>query len=67
MELTDKIDVRDKIMGWLDHNERNFVWLEDKTGINYHTLYSIIKLKHALISDDKLVKINEALGTKFKK
>lgn len=67
MEVSENVDVRDGIMKWMKDNERNFIWLQAKTGINYHTLYSIIKLKHVKISDDKLAKINEVLGTDFKK
>jgi len=67
MELTENVDVRDEIRNWLQENRRTFAWLEEKTGIGYHALYSIIKLKHVNISDDKLDKINEVLGTTFKK
>lgn len=67
MEVKEKIDVRDEVYNWLIKNERNLGWLSTKTGYKYATLYSIFKLKTVLVSDMKLDKINESLGTKFKK
>ncbi len=67
MEIKEKIDVRDEVFNWLTGNERNLGWLSTKTGYKYATLYSIFKLKTVLLSDSKLDKINQSLGTKFKR
>ena len=67
MSVVENTDIRCTISEWLNSNERTFGWLVKKTGYNYHTLYSILILKKVQLSDDKLEKINEVLGTKFKK
>lgn len=60
-------DVRDEINQWLDDNKRSKGYLAEMTGINYHTLYSIFKIKISNLSDEKLKIINQALGTNFQK
>ena len=66
MEVKEK-DVRDEIMNWLDVNERSMAWLAEKTGINYNTLYAILKQKVMKLSAARLQLINNFLATKFKR
>ncbi len=61
-----RIDIRDEIVGWLEDNERDLAWLSRKTGIVYSTLYSCFIQRLFKISEDNLIKINEALATDFK-
>lgn len=67
MVTKEKVDVRDEIMTWLEANERSMAWLAEKTGINYNTLYSILKQKVMKLSAARLELINNFLATKFKK
>jgi lambda repressor-like predicted transcriptional regulator len=67
MITNEKVDVRDEIMEWLETNERSMAWLAEKTGINYNTLYSILKQKVMKLSAARLELINNFLATKFKK
>lgn len=62
-----KRDVRDDILAHLDNDDRSMVWLSEKTGINYNTLYSILKQRLIKLSSERLKLINDVLGTKFKK
>jgi len=62
-----KRDVRDDILAHLDNDDRSMVWLSEKTGINYNTLYSILKQRLIKLSAERLKLINDVLGTKFKK
>jgi len=61
----DKKDTRDLILEELQSQERNLAWLNRKTKIPYPTLYSILRQKLILMSDDKLKVINKVLGTSF--
>lgn len=67
MVTNEKVDVRDEIMEWLETNERSMAWLAEKNGINYNTLYSILKQKVMKLSAARLELINNFLATKFKK
>lgn len=67
MAVKEKIDVRDTILAHLEEIERNLHWLSKKTLLNYNTMHTIFKQKVMQLSDENLEKINEALGTKFKK
>ncbi len=67
MATKEKVDVRDEIVAWLDDNDRSMAWLAEKTGINYNTLYSILKQKIIKLSAARLESINNFLCTKFKK
>lgn len=67
MATKEKVDVRDTIVQWLDDNDRSMAWLAEKTGINYNTLYSILKQKIIKLSAARLESINNFLCTKFKK
>lgn len=58
-------DVRELIMNKMEEEGRTLTWLADKTEINYNTLHSCIRRKLFLLSEDNLIKINEALGTSF--
>ncbi len=60
------IDIRDEVMDWLKENERDLAWLSRKTGIVYATLYSCFIQRLFKISDENLIKINEALATDFR-
>jgi len=62
-----KRDVRDDILAHLDNDDRSMVWLSEKTGINYNTLYSILKQRLIKLSAERLKLINHVLGTKFKR
>lgn len=62
-----KRDVRDDILAHLDNDDRSMVWLSEKTGINYNTLYSILKQRLIKLSAERLKLINDVLGTKFKR
>lgn len=59
-------DIRDDVLDWLKENERDLAWLSRKTGIVYATLYSCFIQRLFKISDENLIKINEALETDFK-
>lgn len=67
MAVKEKVDVRDEIVAWLDVNDRSMAWLAEKTGINYNTLYSILKQKIIKLSAARLELINNFLATKFKR
>lgn len=66
MATKEKIDVRDTITDWLKENKRSMAWLAERTGINYNSLYSILKQRITKLSAEKLELINNFLGTKFK-
>lgn len=59
-------DVRDTINVWLAEQDRTIHWLAKKADINYSTLYSILFQKIIKMSEEKLDKINDVLGTDFK-
>lgn len=59
-------DVRDLIMAKMTGEGRMMSWLSEMTDIPYDTLYSCLKKKSFMLSDDNLNKINEALETDFK-
>ena len=67
MAVKEKVDVRDVILVHLESIERNLHWLSKKIHANYNTMHSVFKQKVMQLSDENLEKINEALGTKFKK
>jgi hypothetical protein len=46
--------------------ERSLGWLSTKTKFNYNTLYSIFVKESMNLSDERLDKINQVLGTNFK-
>ena len=58
------------IVAHLEANGQKFSWLADKIGVTAGHLHSVLKgvenTKREL-TDENLEKINEALGTKFKK
>ena len=58
-------DVRDIIMDKMNSEGRVLTWLSKETAISYDTLYSCLKKKFFSLSEDNLLKINEALGTTF--
>jgi len=58
-------DVRVIIMEKMDNEGRQLSWLSDKTGINYNTLYSVLRRRIFDLSQDNLNKINQALETDF--
>lgn len=58
-------DVREVIMTKMDDEGRQLTWLSDKTGINYNTLYSVLKRRIFDLSQENLNKINEVLQTDF--
>jgi hypothetical protein len=71
MEVKDTImdnrdELVDKIWLKLEEIERPLFWLAEKTGINYNTLYGIMRQKTTKISDKYLPSINEILDTDFK-
>lgn len=49
----------------MDNEGRQLSWLSDKTGINYNTLYSVLRRRIFDLSQDNLNKINQALETDF--
>lgn len=59
------LDIRDKITEKLQKEGRTLRWLSKTTEINYNTLYGILYQKTTKLSPDKIVSINEALGTEF--
>lgn len=61
-----KLDIRDEILEHLKKIERNLSWLATKSGINYSTLYSILRQRTFNFSDENLKKINSILETNFK-
>lgn len=67
MAVNEKVDVRDDIMIHLTEIERSLKWLCRKAGYNYNTMYSTLVQKVIELSDDKLLRINQVLKTKFKK
>lgn len=66
MATEEIIDVRDAIMEHIKADDRSLAWLAEKTGINYNTAYSTFSQKVIKLTDEKLSKINEVLGTDFK-
>ena len=61
----DNLNAKDKILLYLEQEERNMAWLARKTGIPYGSLYSILIHRIMALSDTHLKKINKALGTEF--
>jgi len=58
-------DVRELIDNKMTDEGRTLKWLSDKTEINYNTLHACIVRKLFTLSDENLIKINEALGTTY--
>jgi hypothetical protein len=60
----------EQIVEHLDNNGQKMSWLAEKIGVTGGHLHSVLKgegnVKREL-TEDNLEKINEALGTKFKK
>lgn len=61
----EEVDVRDLIKDHIEKDERDWAWLQRKTGIPYPTIYSCFVQRLFKVSDDNLKKINEVLGTEF--
>jgi len=59
-------DNRDSVQLKLSELERDLAWLSRKANIPYGTLYYCLVRKQFKISEQNLVKINEALNTKLK-
>lgn len=58
------------IVKHLKENGQKFSWLAKKLGITSGHLHSVLKgvgVKKRELTEDNLLKINEALGTNFKK
>ena len=58
-------DVRQVIMNKMDKEGRQLSWLSTQTGINYNTLYSVLKRRIFYLSQENLTKINAVLQTDF--
>lgn len=67
MPETKTSDVRDVILAYLKDNERSLSWLCRKCNFSYNTMYNCFTHRHFDLTDDRLIVINETLGTKFKK
>jgi hypothetical protein len=65
MKNMDKKDIRDLILEELKKQDRPLTFLYRQTKIPYDTLYSSIKLRRFMPSQENINKINEALGTQF--
>lgn len=64
MELT---GIKKDILDYLEGTGRRLPWLAKKTGISYDTLYYTLKNQSAYFKQEKIDKINEVLGTNFRK
>lgn len=60
-----KRDVRDLIMDKMEDDGRTLTWLAEKIDVNYNTLHSCLIKKTFSLSEERLDKINELLGTDF--
>jgi lambda repressor-like predicted transcriptional regulator len=58
-------DVRDEILDHLKKIERPLSWLSLKSGINYSTIYSVLRQRTFNFSEENMAKINNVLGTNF--
>jgi lambda repressor-like predicted transcriptional regulator len=58
-------DVRDEILDHLKEIERPLSWLSLKSGINYSTIYSVLRQRTFNFSEENMAKINNVLGTNF--
>lgn len=68
MATKQAVDVRDEILSHLEDIRRPLAWIADEnTGIDYSAIYSMFKQRTYNISEENLKKINEFLGTSFKK
>ena len=67
MDSVETLDVQEQIKAHLKADDRTIRWLSEKTGVKYHTLYAILKQRVIKLSDERLAKINEVLGTNFEK
>lgn len=65
MAIKEQESTVDLISEHLNKEERTLAWLSRKTDIAYGTMYSIFVHRIVSLSQDKLDKINEILGTKF--
>lgn len=65
--MVQKKDTRDLVLNHLKKYGSTISWLSKETGIPYNTLYAILKLKTTNISEERMISINNVLGTKFKK
>ncbi len=59
-------DVRDEIIEYLEKEERGLAWLGRQASIPYSTIFANFKYRIFKLSDENLLKINNALGTDFK-
>lgn len=65
MATKEKLAITELIMQHLKKEERTLAWLSRKSDIAYGTMYSIFVHQIVSLSEDKLEKINKALGTAF--
>ncbi len=65
MAIKEKESTVDLITDHLEKEERTLAWLSRKIDIPYGTMYSIFVHRIVSLSQDKLDKINDALGTAF--
>jgi hypothetical protein len=58
-------DLRDVIHEHIKNDDRSLLWLSNKTGIPYGTIYSIFKHKIMELTPDRKQAINNVLGTTY--
>ena len=64
--MDNRDELVDKIWLKLEELERPLYWLSEKSGINYNTLYAIMRQRTVKISDKYLPSINDILNTNYK-
>lgn len=70
MAITETKTPEELIVEHLESNGQKMSWLAEKIGVTAGHLHSVLKGKGFSkrdLTDDNLIAINEALGTKFKK
>jgi len=61
-----KLTCKQKIIKWLEFEERDWAWLARKTDIPYGTLYGIFVQNTVELTKERLNLINVACKTNFK-
>lgn len=59
------IDVRDEILTYLESEQRPLRFISNNTDIPYGSVYSIFEQRTMELTQEKLDKVNQVLGTNF--
>jgi hypothetical protein len=59
------IDVRDEILAYLESEQRPLRFISNNTDIPYGSVYSIFEQRTMELTQEKLDKVNQVLGTNF--